>query len=534
MYYQNKDCIMANPCIPQPTPEYLQLLVGSVLRWNKRKEENQNRLYKKVLKHELIEKAVRMWYILSQVEEDLGNGERDLTLDEWIHILYRPKIDSYPYLQIQEVKVNEIIIKLREQSKLKNSRSLQSKKNDNSQEPIFVKADGYESKMPRKGEGRISSAKIPELLFFDNVDREKKWAEWKKAFLEYQKPYRRDYVEEINESELDKIEPFYVVKKTIKNTLKSLVELDSLIFYTGEKYSYSKEKELPITLVAFENKTINSLPALDLGEFESYFKSFGNPIEAIQRFYIREDYKEFDTIARVKVNVIRNTLKNIWEVNITVPIELDYHISSEELYKAIVYPLAIYYNQRAFYLCAYGGDKEGNKFDWHNYRVDRIQSIRKLDWNNRIPKAINDYLQKASEDSRKRDMTLDEYLISEKVEYPLQVAYGFDFYLESTETILRFNQDFHNRYIKNTFRHVTFKRILTEEQLEESIYKHPNLRSSMQKYPDDAYYKMEYRINDNTVIMRLRAWGQNVEVISPPELRNRMREDTQKTWDLYS
>ena len=35
------------------------------------------------------------------------------------------------------------------------------------------------------------------------------------------------------------------------------------------------------------------------------------------------------------------------------------------------------------------------------------------------------------------------------------------------------------------------------------------------------------------VIMRLRAWGHNVEVLYPADLRKRMKEDYQKAWDIY-
>lgn len=33
--------------------------------------------------------------------------------------------------------------------------------------------------------------------------------------------------------------------------------------------------------------------------------------------------------------------------------------------------------------------------------------------------------------------------------------------------------------------------------------------------------------------MRLRAWGYNVEVFLPLELRQRIAEDSQKVWQLY-
>ncbi|MCY7272937.1 MAG: hypothetical protein LH702_04105 [Phormidesmis sp. CAN_BIN44] len=42
-----------------------------------------------------------------------------------------------------------------------------------------------------------------------------------------------------------------------------------------------------------------------------------------------------------------------------------------------------------------------------------------------------------------------------------------------------------------------------------------------------------YRLNDRNVLMRLRAWGANVEVLLPWSLRVQMAEDVQDTWKLY-
>ncbi|RMG05700.1 MAG: TIGR03985 family CRISPR-associated protein [Cyanobacteria bacterium J055] len=51
--------------------------------------------------------------------------------------------------------------------------------------------------------------------------------------------------------------------------------------------------------------------------------------------------------------------------------------------------------------------------------------------------------------------------------------------------------------------------------------------------PSDSYYLIKYRIGDNNVIMRLRAWGANVEVLFPSDLRDKMRSDLEKLWKRY-
>ncbi|MBE9176702.1 TIGR03985 family CRISPR-associated protein, partial [Synechocystis salina LEGE 06155] len=51
--------------------------------------------------------------------------------------------------------------------------------------------------------------------------------------------------------------------------------------------------------------------------------------------------------------------------------------------------------------------------------------------------------------------------------------------------------------------------------------------------PTHSYYRMDYRVDDNNVIMRLRAWGPNVEVLFPLQLRQRMADDSKTMATLY-
>jgi CRISPR-associated protein (TIGR03985 family) len=110
--------------------------------------------------------------------------------------------------------------------------------------------------------------------------------------------------------------------------------------------------------------------------------------------------------------------------------------------------------------------------------------------------------------------------------------------------LLRFNRDFSDRYIQDTERHATFEPIdfktaknLLEQQskLKPSSAKgqKEQLIKILNRNTEDPLYQMDYRVGDNTVIMRLRAWGPNVEVIYPWSLRQRMKEDMEQTWRLY-
>jgi CRISPR-associated protein (TIGR03985 family) len=57
--------------------------------------------------------------------------------------------------------------------------------------------------------------------------------------------------------------------------------------------------------------------------------------------------------------------------------------------------------------------------------------------------------------------------------------------------------------------------------------------SNIETHPADIYCLIDYRENDNNIIMRLRAWGDNVEVMLPEQLRQRMKKDIEQTWQLY-
>lgn len=100
---------------------------------------------------------------------------------------------------------------------------------------------------------------------------------------------------------------------------------------------------------------------------------------------------------------------------------------------------------------------------------------------------------------------------------------------------------FHDSYIDRTERTSLFKTISFDDaerllknvsantpEQNESLLK--ILRSRPQK---DVYCRVEYHVGDRTAIMRLRAWGQQVEVLSPWDLRQQMRSDISELWKMY-
>lgn len=74
---------------------------------------------------------------------------------------------------------------------------------------------------------------------------------------------------------------------------------------------------------------------------------------------------------------------------------------------------------------------------------------------------------------------------------------------------------------------------LTEQEIQQLNQKQLLLKILHSCSPTDIYYKAKYRIDDNNVIMRLRAWGPKMEVLLPWSLRQRMIDDVQDTYNLY-
>jgi CRISPR-associated protein (TIGR03985 family) len=71
------------------------------------------------------------------------------------------------------------------------------------------------------------------------------------------------------------------------------------------------------------------------------------------------------------------------------------------------------------------------------------------------------------------------------------------------------------------------------DELKLDVLEREKLQTRMNLFPDDAYYKLNYRVDDNDVIMRLRAWGANVEVLFPQNLRDRIIKDISETYSIY-
>jgi CRISPR-associated protein (TIGR03985 family) len=271
----------------------------------------------------------------------------------------------------------------------------------------------------------------------------------------------------------------------------------------------------------------------DLAAFNN---KFSQPINGIQRFFIHVEYIVHPKLSQ-QVESLKKQLKKLWNKDVVSLVKLTY--SSAKLYQdmvdCIVYPVCIYYYQRALYLFAYGqtpkqdSKNKWKKIDWYDYRLDRIIKLEELQEDVDIPL---DFMQKCYGQSPPSPDDIKENMAA---------AWGFDFYKPQELLLLRFDQYFYANYIQGTERDEMFKKvshtqaikiITSNTQLEWEQRQHL-LLTLQSRSPKDVYCKVDYRVNDNNIVMRLRAWGPNVEVILPWKLRQRMAEDMQATWKLY-
>jgi CRISPR-associated protein (TIGR03985 family) len=334
---------------------------------------------------------------------------------------------------------------------------------------------------------------------------------------------------------------FPVTSRNLKDhDFQSLVNLGWLKKRKGNQDKYFKVDKFPEFFLATLEAVAIPSEQFTNEELSAFNNSLSQPINGIQRFFIHAEYIVHPNLYN-RVELLQNQLKNIWLQDKIPLIKLTYQSAQlfQDTVDCIVYPVCIYYYQRAPYLFAYGQipkqdvNNPWSKIDWYDYRLDRILKLDELqkdidDVN--IPKHFIDKCQ------GKYPPTPDD--IKEK----MSAAWGFDIYKPQELLVLKFNQYFYGNNIQGTERDEMFTKI-SSEQVQKLVTYYTRSASAEQKYllsriqspssVNGIYCKVDYRANDNNIVMRLRAWGPNVEVILPWHFRQRMTEDVEATYKLY-
>jgi CRISPR-associated protein (TIGR03985 family) len=335
---------------------------------------------------------------------------------------------------------------------------------------------------------------------------------------------------------------FAVTSKNLQYDFNALVEMGWLRMQkvsqgksTRLKTLYSRIEEFPNLAIDSENissdlgSDVSNMIPNDLADF---FEDFGRKINGEQRFFLDIEYIVHRQLSQ-QINEIRKQLKEIWHQSQISPIKISYvsarnfqHYQDEgEQY--IVYPVCIYYSHRAPYLFAFGqSPRNESKIDWYDYRLDRIQSLQKLKWDE---VNITNF-----------SWGICQSKTPKQIESLRAQAWGFDFYKPHEVLLLRFDRYFHSRYIEGTEREEIFKQI-TYKQAQTLIANSDGKAEQKQlivaafqaRSKSDIYCRVNYRVGDNNAIMRLRAWGPEVEVFLPSHLREIMADDIEKTRSFY-
>lgn len=321
--------------------------------------------------------------------------------------------------------------------------------------------------------------------------------------------------------------PFAVTRRSLASDLQALVDLKWLE-YGATKYSRVK---------AFPKYPVGETDLATIAQREAYTFNFLQPdIAAIaqnlsegknndSRFFLHLAYvvpKSFID----RVDDWHDLLKQIWSLDPIPPVKLTYQSArARQIVTHIVFPVCVYYAQRAVYLCGFNPDLPHG---WYNYRLDKIQQLLPVDWEDRdVPAALKERYQK-------HELPTPEY-----VEQELDKAWGFDFYLPPKLLLLRFDEDFDKHYVKGTERHATFRSINYAEAVK-LIEQQPPASERQQlikilngRSHTDAYYQAWYRDGDRNIRQRLRAWRPYCEILLPWYLRQEIATEVEQEFHFY-
>jgi CRISPR-associated protein (TIGR03985 family) len=376
---------------------------------------------------------------------------------------------------------------------------------------------------PSLHDADCACAKTAKVWLFEAQD-EISEPQWRQAF-------RQHYA--MSEEELEALLQtplFAMTRRSLQADLKVLTELGWLEQHTQVYVRVSHVPPCPAVQAVetaqsqFQSHSLNFLAP----DVATLAQTFSQQINETQRFFLHVDYILSQDVID-QVDDWQDMLCEIWKSDLVLPVQLQYASARMgKLVQCIVYPVCLYYAQRAIYLCAFG-ETPTRQGEWYNYRLDRIQDLSPLQWTtSHLPQALLYHYQK-------RSLPTPDYIETEMAK-----AWGFDFYLPAEPMLIRFNRDFHDRYIQGTFRHDTFQEI-TYRAAEGLIHRRssdPTQRNALlqvlhSRSPHDAYYQVNYRVGDTNVGHRLRAWRPNGEVLFPWALRQAIAHEVKVEFQLY-
>lgn len=335
------------------------------------------------------------------------------------------------------------------------------------------------------------------------------------------------------ESFLHQTRLFGMTRRTLASDLKKLAQIHWLK-QDGQRYSrVSTWPTRPLAALSdgeVSHLAVYTLEFLTQPDLAAIADNLSRVLNGHRRFFVHVDYV-VPQEQQDRVDDWQDKLRELWQEDPIPPVKLHYWSASLlRTCTAVVYPVCIYHYRRGPYLCGFGEIPEQpmERLDWRNYRLDRIQAIARLDWDDpQVPRSL------LNRQQRNQLPTPDE------IELRMAQAWGFDYYQPVQRLLLRFDQEWDKRYIRNSLRHVTFEPIdyvqagrLIKQELTGVQQKHL-LRVWQARSKEDAYYQALYRQDDPNVKQRLRAWRPHVEVLLPWGLRQRFAEEVKQELRFY-
>jgi CRISPR-associated protein (TIGR03985 family) len=336
--------------------------------------------------------------------------------------------------------------------------------------------------------------------------------------------------------------PFQVSDRTLRNDFVTLADLGWLeIQGSGRQRQYQRVQTLP-NLDRLTPAAAITTSQIIPNELTLVADQFFTPINGEQRFILDiENVMSSDLTSQL--NHFTQQLKQIWQAASVVPIKLKYRSARrfQDEFAIVTYPVCIHYCQRAPYLFAYGQTpasieaNQPNLTEWYDYRLDHILSLEPLTW---------DHVPAAWKTKRWSGQGVPSRFIDktpQRVFNEVSQALGYEIYRPIAPLLLRFDRYFFANYIEGTEREKLFTQ-LEIKQVERMFNLDPAIPEDLQfqqllgsrtSHRKDIFCRIDHRIGDNNVVMRLRAWGDNVEVLLPWSLRERMRDDLTKAQSFY-
>ena len=269
---------------------------------------------------------------------------------------------------------------------------------------------------------------------------------------------------------------------------------------------------------------------------------FFDPIQGEQRFILDIENVISSDFSGQLSTIVRQ-LKSLWQSDPVQPIRLVYQ--SARLFQreltVITYPVCIHYCQRAPYLFGFGqtpgtiDEEQPNLTEWYDYRLDHILSLEPIDWAD-VPSS---WKPKSWAGVGVPPRFVDK--TPQRVLNEVEAGLGFEIYRPLEKLLLRFDRYFYGNYIEGTEREKLFTQITLKEA--EGLWKGDRsvpvgvtlerLFQGRSTHENDIFCSTDHRVGDNNVVMRMRSWGHNVEVLLPWSLRERMREELTKNQSFY-